>query len=546
MKRKILIIIASVLIIATSAVLFTACSKTGYVSVSEVNAGVERDLNYGAAKATKLNVGDYELVDYSIESNYVIMNSVTIGSTGQETVYYVVDTETNKVIYSGQDRPYLLRLYGGGIIWPDVFFTLQNGPDGKITATFMSGERIITDGVDTEGLFTGAYNVSLGRYSAAKGLDIGDGKVITGSNGNYTVKDIIYSAVAAFDEDEVEMLSDYAYYHDGYSVFILNKKDLSVVRTVNFAYLYGVSSENDIICSLPDNKLLIQITDALPRNTTKGYDLYSNDSYYNVRTYIYDVAKDKTEEVKDCEYVFFGSATEILADVNIMQVCKIREDKTLGIPELQGFDGKLNVAFDIEAILPGATDITFSGDYTVFYSSERMVIYKGDTCVLDCPRDKIAAILYLGNSGLMLSTDKTTVYNADGTYLTSLSELGAQRFDYLDYASDYILYEKEDTDAETGLSQSFYYVYNKKTGDSEKIASVNDGFMIGYGFLLAANANDDGYALYDIVTMEKVVDGLATAGGTIIELEEGMLFSGVTQDEETKAYTNVYYLIERD
>ena len=125
MKRKILTIIASVLIIATFGILLTACSKTGYVSVSEVNAGVERENDYGAAKATKLNVGDYDVVDSSTESNYLIMSSVTVGDTGQETVYYVVDAKTNKALYSGKDRPYLLRLSGGGIIWDDVFFTLQ-------------------------------------------------------------------------------------------------------------------------------------------------------------------------------------------------------------------------------------------------------------------------------------------------------------------------------------------------------------------------------------------------------------------------------------
>lgn len=543
MKRKILTIIASVLIIATFGILLTACSKTGYVSVSEVNAGAEREFDYGAAKATKLNVGDYGVVDYSIESNYVVMSSVTVGDTGQETVYYVVDTESNKVLYSGNDRPYLLRLYGGGIIWKDVFFTLRSGTDGKITATFMSGERIITDGVDIEGLFTSSYYVSSDRYTLAGGLDIGGGKVIAGSDGNYTVKDKSYSLVASFSESEVEMLDDYAIYQTGYSVFILNKKDLSVIRTVNFADLYGSSSENDGIFALPNNKLLIQIMDVMPYNTTKDYDLYSGDKYYKVRTYIYDVDKDKTSEVKDCEYVFFGSAYETISGVSIMQVCKIRDDKTLGTAQLQGFDGKLNVAFDIEEILPGATSVTFSGDYTLFYSSERLVICCGDTRVLDCPRNKFSAASYLGSSGLLSSTDGATLYNADGSYLTSLSELDAVQFNYLDYAANYVLYQKVETDPETG-SKAYYYAYNRKTGESVKIAAVADSKLLAYGFILAAN-EDGSYAVYDVVTMEKIVDGLASGVGSVTELKDKLLFSGTVQNSDTAVYENVYYVLER-
>ena len=545
MKRKILTIIASVLIIATFGILLTACSKTGYVSVSEVNAGVERENDYGAAKATKLNVGDYDVVDYSTESNYLIMSSVTVGDTGQETVYYVVDAKTNKALYSGKDRPYLLRLSGGGIIWDDVFFTLQSGTDGKITATFMSGERIITDGVDTDGLFTGNYYVSGGRYSAAGGLDIGGGKVIAGGNGNYTVKDKNYSAVAPFTENEAEMMSDYAYYSDGNTVYILNKNNLSLIRSVNFVELYGLSSENNGIFALPDNKLLIQIMDYMPYNTTKDYDLYANDTYYKVRTYIYDVEKDKTKEVKDCEYVFFGNSITDVSNVSIMYAGKIRDDKTLGIPQLQGFDEKLNVAFDIEEILPGTTNITFSGEYTVFYSSERMVIYKGDDRVLDCPRDKISASLYLGNSGIMVSTDGSTLYNADGSYLISLSELDALSFECLDYAENYIIYEKKELDPDTSFSQTYYYAYDKKTGVSEKIAAAGDSRLLGYGFLLAANEDGSDYALYDVVTMEKIVDGLASGYGYVTVLEDRLLFIGTAQNSDTAVYENVHYVLER-
>ena len=542
MKKKTMLIIASVLIIATLCFVFTACNGKVEIKVSDLPGANPEGMSYGPATVTGLDVADgLETYEHSVGSDLVVFKQETVA----KDMYYVIDVADKEVHYLGTYQAHLAFTTSYSLIFPDVYMVMVEDEEGGVTVSFYHGNELIVQGVETQGLLDNNHRILYDRYDEETGLDIGGGKVIVNENGKYTVKDKKNPELSVFNRREVTELEDYCvYFYNGNEFSVLDKNSLTAVRTVTFEGISGerlsdMSALSTVV--LPGNKILFQSLTIMPENTTKDYDFYAYSSYYKYSTYIYDIEKDKTEKIKDCKYIF-NSDFEYLTEqgVTICEVTEITENKTLGAETLQGFDGDLNIVFDIQAILPYTETITRTGDYTIFRSSTRIVVYKGDTRVADIPASKIYGLSVIVQSELFADTENGVLYNIDGSYLTSLSDLQADCFVSLDYAQNYVLFEKTETD-ETGTAV-YLYSFNKKTGETLKIAPTDNVTNPGYGFIVVENAEDQSRTVYDVVNMQKVLENVSYGNLYITECDSVLLMYNYSYETYS---VDGYYVIER-
>lgn len=542
MRKRFFVIAAVLTLVVTLTVLFTACNKTDYVKVSSLFTN-DREGGDSAATASRISVADgSDLFDHDYGSDLIMFSRTVDDESGTDTVYTVYSVSKGNAVYTDTGVP-RYPTYDGKLIWDDVFYVEKVGEDGISTVSFYSVNGAIVENVESEGIFYGGQ-IASGRFSA-QGLDIGGGKVIKKVGQSYVVADKVISMLEQFTESETIETDSYRIVPNELEMFILDK-DFNVLRTVTYEEITGVAegmnrSNNQIV--LPGDKVLVQQTTLLPENTTKGYDLYLNGNYYKIKTFVYDIEKDKTSEVKDCKYLFSTGSLDIEAKVSLCRVSTISEEKDIGSSFIQAFDEDLNVAIDIHKILPYCESVWSEGKYTVFESETRIVIYEGDKKVLDASRDKFDVNdSYLGTSGVLLSKDNKNIFNADGSLIASLDKLDADSWIFPLYWQNNVYYLKTEPDDVSGLSVTYLYRMDRKTGQSFRVCKNDDLKVYDSGTVMIGN--DGKYDMYDLVDCKKIAEGFDTWSTNVVNVKGGELF--VTQRTDGDGQSTVaYYIVTR-
>ena len=545
MKKRIFTVLAILIVAVTSAVLFAACDKTDYVEVSALFSE-DRQTGDEAATAERISVPDGSvLFDYDSDSDLIVFSQIVGDGTEAETVYTVYSVTKGNAVYSDTGVP-RYPTYNGVLIWPDVFYVESVGENEEKTVSFYSCNGAIVENVKSDGIIYGG-EIAAGRFSE-QGLDIGGGKVIKSIGESYVVADKKISMLGQFAESETIETDNYRVAMSDLEMLVLDR-DFNVLRTVSYEEITGAasgSSRSDVTIILPDDKVLVQQTVMLPQNTTKDYDLYASGGYYKVKTYIYDIEKDKTNEVKDFGYLFSRGYLDSEAGVSLCSVRKINEDKDLGSSFIQAFDGDLNVALDIQKILPYCKSVWNEGKYTLFESETRIVIYEGNNKVLDASIDKFDVNdSYLASSGVLLSVDNQNVFDAEGLLIASLEELDADSWIFPLYWKNSLYYTKTEPDDVSGLDVTYLYRLDRKTGQSFRICTKDELKVYDSGTVMIASAEYEGkYDMYDLVDFGKIAEGFDTRSVNVVNVKGGELF--VTQKTDGEGATiTAYYLVTR-
>lgn len=549
MKKRILMLVAVVLVIATALTAFTAC-KTDYVKTGALTLNEDAEPATELA-ATKIDLGaDYE---YEWNTSKLIAFSKTSynSSLGKsETTYTVVNAETGANILSGYDRPANIVTTDYTVVMEGLFY-IKDADTGLVS--FYSADGLIVGDKDAEGVIDPILGLLYsGRYSNGQ-IDLGDGQVIVESeDGRYTAQGKSLASISdPIDKDDTAETENYRLYaYSSYEFAVLDKNTLTKVRDFTVADIIGEeysANRNIVFALLPDDKLLVQVRVVLPINTTKDYDYYSGSSYYKVNTYIYDLAKGKTSEKKDFEYVVSSGSYYREAGVTLCSVSRIGDDKLLNKAIVQGFDGKLNVALDVQKILPLANRVSVDGDYVVFGNDSRTVYYKGDRKVFEVENNKMNATdMYLADSDIFVSDDENTLFNADGSYITSLTDLDASTFVRLDHAKNYVYYYKIEKN-EADISQTNLYKYDRATGVTTMIAKQGSYSMAlaNYGVYLVEDSSKHGYYnVYDLTDGRLLVSGISSSSAQYVcSTDAGYVIGFTFMNEATMTGETYYYII---
>lgn len=510
MNRRYAIIIVSVLIIAVLCAAFTACSETKGIDLSQLRS---EDVGVVAATSEKIEeLEGYTVHRYVEGMDLVIFSKVTDSVDGRSTNYVVYSTLKGKIVYSGTDVPYIATS-SSGEMFDGLFFVTYFGDGGILDSVdFYSSTGLLEDNVVPDDIIISGsmgYVLNASRISES-GIDIGEGKRIVKEGDHYVVRSDNYSIYTPFSESETVSLENYNvyFYADASAFIVFDKGSYTSGKTVSVRDITGSepSPQTEItLFVLPKDKIAVQTKTSKPFYNEKDYDYYEGMYTYGVKTYVYDIAKGETEEKSDFGYLVSEAYYEKESGVTICLSRKINSDKTAGEEVLQAFDEDLNVALDIQKLLPGADSYVIAGEYVGFASNARVQFYKNGKLIFDEPVAKTDInVSYLAVADLFVETDGSVVYNSDGDKIASLAELGADEFRYLEYSLNYLYYQKTEWDKENSEQITCLYSYDRDTGESQKIAEVVDTEPVCDGCLLVKE--DGEYYVYDLVSGSELLE----------------------------------------
>ena len=540
MKKKFLFSVACAALICVFAMLATACSHKSGVSL--------------LANAALQNGGGSGEIYVAAEGGNIVENG---GNTGAKNLifreesfysptYTVFNTDKKAIVYSGKDEPFVLT-FSDGTVWAEMFicvveryagsFVTFYTPDGALATDVSFGDMLNFD------VNTSRYTISV-EAKDGDAIDIGGGQRIIKDGESYYLVSERDSAFSRYSSDELAETENYNIYFfpDDSAFVVLDKGSFTGGRTVTVSSVTGSSgsaSRNNTIIVLPGDKIAIQEIAMLPANTTKGYDFYQGESMYRLNTYIYDIAKDKTKKAGDIGYVILEADYDKDGGFTSCICSEILGDRSLSDPGLQIFGEDLEVAVDVQSIMPGAVSYEAGAGYVVFKNEERIVVYKGDDCVLDAPLSKLNAdCSAITVSGVMVSADGTTVYDADGSKILSLKEVGGEGFLLANYWQNYIYYYTENHYSGDG----YIYAYDRISGEREALCKSSNLTEICPGFIVVNGA--DSYKLYDATT-KSVLKEVTSAPNYIGEVSGGYLISYSAYSESGVGYVECFAYLAR-
>lgn len=226
---------------------------------------------------------------------------------------------------------------------------------------------------------------------------------------------------------DMDVVGDYLVDEDD-GIYTVYSKDGAYVRTVN-----GMQ-ELEIPITLTDepvewsvgNYMFMQYSVVLPENAKKfDYIGYGEDGAvkYDLITKRYDVEKGKVKEI-DMEYVV-ADDSEMSESFNdetaLLYVSEIKDEQIMMSVVVQTFDQKGNVAVDLQALVPGATDVATAGkDYVVLTAGDMEYVVQGKKVVGEFVEDSVA---YMGNVAVVSGKDWIKFYNLDGTLNKSYTDV---------------------------------------------------------------------------------------------------------------------------
>ena len=180
------------------------------------------------------------------------------------------------------------------------------------------------------------------------------------------------------------------YYNSESNITVYNSKGKKV-RTINPTLRLGLSSNSEVNFFNAQwsigNKMFFQVINELP-DSEDSYDVYEENTKYDIITYSYNVKSDKLSKVKDFDYV----VSDVYAsndDNVVLQVCEIENKRIINQAFLQAFNSKGKVSIDIQSLAPGATAYGYNpvSGFSFLRAAGYTYIYDGNKHLRTLPSD---------------------------------------------------------------------------------------------------------------------------------------------------------------
>ena len=173
----------------------------------------------------------------------------------------------------------------------------------------------------------------------------------------------------------------------------------------------------------------------------------------------------------------------------MLSVNKILDNKTLSaVPYIQAYGADGKVYADLQALLPGATDIVFGADILILTDGAEYVCFNKNG-------DRFASINeYMGVEPLggEYFSDGKTVYDGNMNAVFEMPENG--KFIQLTEGK---LYYRVTEQPEGGAAQTKYYVYDIAGRNSSEISVADGETMSGNSMFYLVKDGDGAYAVRD-------------------------------------------------
>ena len=461
MKKKFAMALVAAVAVAVLAVLFAACSGTGdvkglYETLVELQAKEEGTTTVSAVELDHLSgaevfvSGDALIAEIEDPDTYDIVYELWVGGT--------------KRVYRGEERPTLIANWCWYVIDPENETVSVYTIDENVT------EKVDFDGsyprVDADGALY-VNDEAFCEYDAKTETVTmlgGKGDVPTlddaGMGIRYELKDV-----------DIEFI-DY--------VLKVSDKNGKVLRYVDLR-LIGAVDRSDVMeilepwSVLTNESLYLQLLQKLAPNA-EDYDYYDGKDKWRLPQYKYDLKSGELSEI-DLGFIF-GSAKMTESDGAILSTFVIGKDKARVTLKVAYCNADMKVLYDLDEIMPGATEFDLYGDY-LFISDGSVDRY------YDSEGNLVGEYLSSGEirmdqSGLFvkIKNEEHEYFSVSGEYLFTLGSNGASRMasvpGRLYYTEARVDRDGEPELDETGAPIVDFKVYDVAAGKHTTICSSDE------------------------------------------------------------------------
>ena len=495
MKKKFAMALVAAVAVAVLAVLFAACSGTGdvkglYETLVELQAKEEGTTTVSAVELDHLSgaevfvSGDALIAEIEDPDTYDIVYELWVGGT--------------KRVYRGEERPTLIANWCWYVIDPENETVSVYTIDENVT------EKVDFDGsyprVDADGALY-VNDEAFCEYDAKTETVTmlgGKGDVPTlddaGMGIRYELKDV-----------DIEFI-DY--------VLKVSDKDGKVLRYVDLR-LIGAVDRSDVMeilepwSVLTNESLYLQLLQKLAPNA-EDYDYYDGKDKWRLPQYKYDLKSGELSEI-DLGFIF-GSAKMTESDGAILSTFVIGKDKARVTLKVAYCNADMKVLYDLDEIMPGATEFDLYGDY-LFISDGSVDRY------YDSEGNLVGEYLSSGEirmdqSGLFvkIKNEEHEYFSVSGEYLFTLGSNGASRMasvpGRLYYTEARVDRDGEPELDETGAPIVDFKVYDVAAGKHTTICSSDEeyaSFFANYGVYIVVD-KDGAATVYDMSDGSELID----------------------------------------
>ena len=461
MKKKFAMALVAAVAVAVLAVSFAACGGTGdvkglYETLVELQAKEEGTTTVSAVELDHLSgaevfvSGDALIAEIEDPDTYDIVYELWVGGT--------------KRVYRGEERPTLIANWCWYVIDPENETVSVYTIDENVT------EKVDFDGsyprVDADGALY-VNDEAFCEYDAKTETVTmlgGKGDVPTlddaGMGIRYELKDV-----------DIEFI-DY--------VLKVSDKNGKVLRYVDLR-LIGAVDRSDVMeilepwSVLTNESLYLQLLQKLAPNA-EDYDYYDGKDKWRLPQYKYDLKSGELSEI-DLGFIF-GSAKMTESDGAILSTFVIGKDKARVTLKVAYCNADMKVLYDLDEIMPGATEFDLYGDY-LFISDGSVDRY------YDSEGNLVGEYLSSGEirmdqSGLFvkIKNEEHEYFSVSGEYLFTLGSNGASRMasvpGRLYYTEARVDRDGEPELDETGAPIVDFKVYDVAAGKHTTICSSDE------------------------------------------------------------------------
>ena len=495
MKKKFAMALVAAVAVAVLAVSFAACGGTGdvkglYETLVELQAKEEGTTTVSAVELDHLSgaevfvSGDALIAEIEDPDTYDIVYELWVGGT--------------KRVYRGEERPTLIANWCWYVIDPENETVSVYTIDENVT------EKVDFDGsyprVDADGALY-VNDEAFCEYDAKTETVTmlgGKGDVPTlddaGMGIRYELKDV-----------DIEFI-DY--------VLKVSDKDGKVLRYVDLR-LIGAVDRSDVMeilepwSVLTNESLYLQLLQKLAPNA-EDYDYYDGKDKWRLPQYKYDLKSGELSEI-DLGFIF-GSAKMTESDGAILSTFVIGKDKARVTLKVAYCNADMKVLYDLDEIMPGATEFDLYGDY-LFISDGSVDRY------YDSEGNLVGEYLSSGEirmdqSGLFvkIKNEEHEYFSVSGEYLFTLGSNGASRMasvpGRLYYTEARVDRDGEPELDETGAPIVDFKVYDVAAGKHTTICSSDEeyaSFFANYGVYIVVD-KDGAATVYDMSDGSELID----------------------------------------
>lgn len=410
--------------------------------------GIDEE-GYITARRTRNNAEIYALYDTNTEE-MVTSDYAFTKVTGYDSGLYYTQETVRSSSGSAVTYTYTYTFYDGAeefrVITQDSSFTCRNGivsfENGNILYRGLDGDVYYGPREDIDAIPTLANTVEINGYYLMAG---------SGSAAAYYVYDASGSLIS------------------------VNKPEISIAGRIP-------EGENASARWTVDDTVFFQYSYELPADSAE-YVYYSNGTKYGVQTVSYNYITGAFAEY-DFGYVVqdVAASGEGFAVLSVQSVLsnKLLAQQTF----VQAFGEDGGVYSDVQALLPGATDVALNGEYTLITDGISTQIYQNNALVITLDESMDAE--WAGYGFLRGVSDPSEFYDLSGTLVYTVPEDAS----LVSFNENFLYYSIYDSSAYNPSYQ--YYVYDFETERSTRL----DGYA-SYGNFYVAENNSGTPTLYD-------------------------------------------------